>query len=192
MLQSPVARLMLIALVSLTLPAPAAFADNSVNSSKNADGSTTWNVVDDQSMPDGSGAKPPAGAVPMATPAVAPAGASKRAYRTGGGGGVTVKKNRDGSVEAYCSGPSGVLPPAGYSGDWSGGGGGGGYSSSGGDGVTLTRNADGSIETSSSGPSGSWGGGHSRASARRHTARKAVHHPVAAHAKAGSIKQKGK
>jgi hypothetical protein len=188
MLQLRVARHMLVALVSLTTLAPAVFADNSVNSARNADGSTTWNVVDDQSLQDG-GVKAPAGAIAPMT--VAPAASSKRAYRSSAGGGVTVKKNRDGSVEAYCSGPSGVLPPAGYSGDWSGGSGGGGYSSSGGDGVTMTRNADGSIETSSAGPGGSWGGGGGR-TARKRTARKPVHHPVGARATAGAIKKKGK
>ena len=64
-------------------------------------------------------------------------------------GGPTIKRNPDGTVEVYDSGPSGVLPAYG-----SGGGDDGGYSSTEPDGSHVKHNADGSVEVSDTGPSG--------------------------------------
>ncbi len=175
MVQFRIARFTLVALMCLVSLAPMVLADNTVRSSKNADGSTKWEAIDDDSVEAGAAAPPP---TPVYTPAPARSG-GKTHFRTGGGGGVSVHKNKDGSIETYSAGPSGVIPPGGFTDDgpidsgssYSGGGGG----------VKVTRNADGSIETSSAGPSGSWGGGGSSAHrARRPVAHKVVQHKAAA------------
>lgn len=189
MVQFRIARFTLVALMCLFSLAPMVLADNTVRSSKNADGSTKWEAIDDDSVEAGAAAPPP---TPVYTPAPARSG-GKTHFRTGGGGGVSVHKNKDGSIETYSAGPSGIIPPGGFTDDgpidsgssYSGGGGG---SYGGGGGVKVTRNADGSIETSSAGPSGSWGGGGS--SARR--ARRPVAHKVAQHkAAAAPVQHKG-
>lgn len=172
-----IARHMAVALLCLVSFAPHVFADNTVRSSKNADGSTKWEAVDDDAME----------AVPLAQPVVRASGRSgggKSSYSSGGGG-VRLQRNADGSIETFSSGPSGVIPPGGFSDNWSGEPVGGGYSGGdgGGDGVSVTRNADGSIETSSAGPSGTWGGGSgggTRRTKRHPIVRKATaHHPAA-------------
>lgn len=184
MVQSKIARLVLIALMCVFSLAPMVLADNTVRSSKNADGSTKWEAIDDDSVEAGATAAP---AAPVTySPAPARASGGKTHYRTGGGGGISVHKNKDGSIETYSAGPSGIIPPGGFTDDgpigdgggYSGGGGGGGG------GVTVTRNADGSIETSSSGPSGSWGGGNAG-----HRGRRPVAHKVAQQHKA--VQHKG-
>lgn len=179
MVQFRMARHMAVALLCLVCFAPQVFADNTVRSSKNADGSTKWEAVDDDAME--------AVPVPLAAPVVrAPARSSggKRSYSSGGGG-VRLQRNADGSIETFSSGPSGVIPPGGFSDNWSGEPVGGGYSGGRGGGVSVTRNSDGSIETSSSGPSGTWGGGGggTRRTKRHPVVRKATaHHPaVTAH-----------
>lgn len=193
MRQLCVARLVAMALLCLALCAPVASADNQVRSSKNADGSTKWEAIDSDS-PEAYAAAP---ARPMTA---APASAVRSSHTTastrrgsaghGGGGAVTVHKNRDGSVEAFCSGPSGVIPAGGFPSDDYGSTGDGGFASSegssvgtsnAGGGVSLKRNADGSIETSSSGPSGSWG---QSSAVRHHVAHKAAHrHTAVSHGK---------
>lgn len=188
MVQFKIARLTLVALICLFSLAPIVSADNTVRSSKNADGSTKWEAIDDDSVEAGAAAPPP---TPVYSPAPAGSG-GKTNLRTGGGGGVSLHRNKDGSIETYSAGPSGVIPPGGFTDDgpigdgggYSGGGGGGG-SYGGGGGVTVKRNADGSIETSSAGPSGSWGGGGG--GARR--ARRPVAHKVAQHKPAAAPAQ---
>lgn len=189
MVQFKIARFTLVALICLFSLAPVVLADNTVRSSKNADGSTKWEAIDDDSVEAGAAAPPP---TPVYSPASARSG-GKTNFRTGGGGGVSLHRNKDGSIETYSAGPSGVIPPGGFTddgpiGDGGGYSGGGGGSYGGGGGVTVKRNADGSIETSSAGPSGSWGGGGG--GARR--ARRPVAHKVAQHkAAAAPVQHKG-
>jgi len=83
-----------------------------------------------------------------AAPSKTSAGTTKRApvrRKTGTSRyrGQTVKRNADGSIEVFDSGPSGVLPAGG--GDYS-------YADD-----QVKHNSDGSVEASGSGPSGSLG-----------------------------------
>lgn len=189
MVQFKIARLILIALMCVFSLAPMVLADNTVRASKNPDGSTRWEAIDNDSVEAGATAPPV-----TYRPAPVRSGA-KTHFRTGGGGGISVHKNKDGSVETYCAGPSGIIPPGGFtddgpigdSGGYSGGGG-GSYSSR--DGVTVTRNADGSVETSSAGPSGSWGGGGNYTHRRRPVTHKVARQKAAPHKRLQAMQAK--